>query len=150
MNAETLNWIEEQKPALVLAAREYLNHNRIYQDIGGQPHNYNPHVSTAQLRNLWNAAHSGSSLAVLTNFLRYQIGRGNRGWGDPRSGEALEEVLEQHVGKRCAAHLGSDSAEHYGLEAQIAALLFGFLIHEYTFQRAKVEAGRPRQNRRTR
>ncbi|NJL27234.1 MAG: hypothetical protein HC897_04750 [Thermoanaerobaculia bacterium] len=148
MNAETLNWIEEQKPALVMAAREYLGKHQIYQPRSDKPRE--PRVSPTQLRNLWNAAHSGSSLAVLTNFLRYQIGRGNRGWGDPSSGEALEIVLDRQVGDRCSSHLGVESVGRYGLEAQIAALLFGFLIHEYTFQRAKVETAQSPQNRRPR
>ena len=145
MNAETLQWIDEQKPALVLAARGYLQEHKIFED---REEKYDARVSSSQLRNLWNAAHSGSSLAVLTNFLRYQNGRGHRGWGDREAGEALETLLELEVGKRGGARLDAGSPQRYALEAQLAALFFGFLIHEYTYQRAKIEekkrARRPR------
>lgn len=134
MNAETLNWIEEQKPALVLAAREYLKHNQIYQPRTDKPRD--SRVSPTQLRNLLNAALSGSSLVVLTNFLRYQMGRKDGGWGGRNrvEGENLEKLFEKEVGERARQHDSADPTLRFRLEAQLAGLFLGFLIHEFTYR----------------
>ncbi len=82
---------------------------------------------------LLSAAQARNSLAVLVNFLRYQIGRGRQGWADKKSGLGLGELLEKEVGERVAGTEASGK-ERYRLEARVAALLFGYLIREYTFR----------------
>jgi len=132
MNTETLRWLDEQKPELVKAARGYLKEHGIYRR-GKRPRD--PIVSTAQLRNLQNAANSGSSLEVLASFLRYQIGRGQ--W-PKKEGDALEAVLREEVGGRREKAPADGSITSQKLEAELAGLFVGYLIHEFYYQCKRV------------
>lgn len=131
MKPEALSWIEQQKPDLVAAAEVYLEEHQIYKPGKRKD---KPRISGSQLRNLLNAAQAESSLAVLINFLRYQVGRGNKGWPDRRSGSALEALLKDKVGGLAGNGAKAHEADRYGLEARLAALLLGYVIREYTFR----------------
>ncbi len=132
MNAETLAWIEGRKPELVHAAEEYVQKNEIFKAAG---HGRKARVSASQLRNLLNATQAESSLAVLINFLRYQVGRGRQGWQDTASGLALEALLKEKVGALGeAGEQKLEEADRHALEARLAALLLGYVIREYTFR----------------
>jgi hypothetical protein len=141
MNPETLKWIEERKPDLVKAAESYLDSpdGRIYLPQEREPKR--PRVAGSQLRNLLSAAQSGSSLSVLINLLRYQIGRDSRGWGrgEQISGDALIQVLSREVSGRSGE---VDAAERHAVESRLAALLLGYLIREFTY-RCKINGTTP-------
>jgi hypothetical protein len=100
MSPELQTWIEDQKPELVTAAETYVDQSGIYAKSPGR--DGEPQVSGAQLRNLLNVAQGERSLKVLINFLRYQIGRGRRGWEHRRSGEMLEVFLTSRVAALCS------------------------------------------------
>lgn len=139
MKPETLGWIEEQEPELVRAAEEYVKELEIHKaDPASRGPRNRPRVSGSQLRNLLNAAQGRSSLAVLVNFLRYQIGRGRKGWEDERSGNALVKLLEDEVSTRVGKRVEKDSEvagkDRYRLESRLAALLLGFVLREYTYR----------------
>lgn len=144
LTASDLAWLERIKPELVSRAENFLETHRIFRKH--EKNRNNPVVSGSQLRNLLAAAQSGSPFAILVNFLRYQIGRGGRGWDDTSSGRALVEYLSPQVpeGNKSLAILcnektrGYEPAHRYLLEAQVAAHFFGFLIREYTY-RCKLE-----------
>lgn len=135
MKPETLGWIEDQEPELVRAAERYVAEFKIHEpgEESRGPRN-KARVSGSQLRNLMNAAQSRASLAVLVNFLRYQIGRGRQGWEDEPSGMALGKLLEDEVGKRIETSAGVSGRDRYRLESRLAALLLGFVMREYTYR----------------
>jgi hypothetical protein len=136
MTPEVLSWIDEQKPALVGAAERYIQDNPIYAPDPGRREARRPpaRVSGSQLRNLVNAAQTGSPLAVMVNLLRYQIGRGGRGWKDKDSGQALERVLVSEVKTRAESAPGSDEGVRYAVESRLAALLLGYIVREFTYR----------------
>ncbi len=127
MSPELLKWIEEQKPALVGAAEGYLKTHAIF--LPTKPKK--PKIAGSQIRNLLSAAQSGSPLAVIVNLLRYQVGRGPRGWDDRTSGEALETLLREQVEKRSVTR---PADERHAAEARLASLLFGYLVREFTYR----------------
>jgi hypothetical protein len=150
LESADLIWLDGLKPSLVSRAVAFLERNSIHspKNPGGRQ----PIVTGSQIRNLLAAAQSGSPFAILVNFLRYQIGRGTRGWADAPSGEALALILAPEKGSEPAA--GKDGNEEgrslaalcavqagnrgrlmlYLLEAQVAAQFLGFLIREYTYR----------------
>jgi hypothetical protein len=140
MSPETLAWIEKQKPDLVRSAEDYVKQTKLFKRKGRGDH---PRVSGSQLRNLLSAAQSGSPLAVLINFLHYQIGRKNQGWADQRSGEELGKLLDKDIRRLSREGAKQKGAEDvYELESHLAAQLLGFVIREYTY-RCSVEGTRP-------
>lgn len=136
MNAETLTWIEDQKPDLVRSAEEYVKGFKLSEprDVSRGRGFPKARVSGSQLRNLLSAAQSEGSLAVLINFLRYQIGRGRQGWEDQDSGRGLETLLEEQVGKRIADAGDKAGKKPRQAEARLAALLLGYIIRDYTYR----------------
>lgn len=136
MNADTLAWIEDQKPDLVRSAESYVEEFKISDPREGSRGHGFPKalISGSQLRNLLNASQSEGSLAVLVNFLRYQIGRGRQGWEDQRSGRGLETLLHEQVGKRIADAGDKAGNEPHQVESRLASLLLGFVIREYTYR----------------
>jgi hypothetical protein len=144
MNPESLAWIEKQKPQLVGWAEDFVAETRLYEPTPrtakNEPGKRTPLVRTNQLRNLLNAAQSGSPLAVLINFLRYQIGREKEGWKHRESGEALLTLLEtklREMSRGCTADRlpkGARLPDPYEMEAHLAAQLLGFIIRDYTYR----------------
>lgn len=151
LEAADLIWLDGLKPGLVSRAVAFLERNSIHapRGTGG---GRQPVVTGSQIRNLLAAAQSGSPFAILVNFLRYQIGRGSRGWADAPSGEALAAILSPEPGPASAGRNDGDEAGRslaalcaaqagnrgklmlYLLEAQVAAQFLGFLIREYTYR----------------
>lgn len=135
MNAETLTWIEDQKPDLVRSAESYVEEHKISEPGEDRRHGFpKARVSGSQLRNLLSAAQSEGSLAVLINFLRYQIGRGRQGWEDQVSGRGLETMLHKQVGQRIADAGDVTAGDPRQLESRLASLLLGYVIREYTYR----------------
>ncbi|MFP3939775.1 MAG: hypothetical protein ACOC7L_00650 [Acidobacteriota bacterium] len=147
MTPQLRAWIEAQKPSLVQAAEEYLNEAKIYLPKGGGGKGgkggrgggkrKDPRVSGSQLRNLLNVAQTERSVAVFRNFLRYQVGRGSRGWPDPASGEALESYVDRAIGKRSRSAAGQHGVDARELEAELLPLLLGYVIREFTYRCAQ-------------
>lgn len=134
MQAETLVWLESQKPTLVKAAEKYLKLNPIFEAQEGKR---KAKISNSQLRNLLAAAQNGSSIEVLINFLRYQIGRGGRGWPELRAGDNLISELERllaDIHARWPAHAENRQDDLLTLEAKYAAQYLGFLIRDFTYR----------------
>lgn len=139
MNPETLAWIEKQKSDLVGWAEKFVEDTQLFKatdKTASKPlGERTPQVRTNQLRNMLNAAQSGSPLAVLINFLRYQIGREKRGWKHRPSGNKLLDLLTKDLKDLCDKGCETDdSIDHHELEAHLAAQLLGFIIREYTYQ----------------
>lgn len=152
MNPQTLAWIERQKPQLVGWAEKFVQDTKLYEEkprknghgpAAERDHDgdeeerkkKHPQVSRSQLRNLLSAAQSGSAIAVLVNFLRYQMGRESRPWKHRESGEGLERLLlDELQGLVDKAIPSRQTEERYELEAHLAAQLLGFIIREYTYR----------------
>jgi len=148
MNPKTLTWIEKQKPMLVGWAETYVEDSALYfpkkSGSPSSPKNSGKGmalVSGSQLRNLLSAAQSGSPLAVLLNFLRYQMGR-RQGWAHTSSGQKLETLLKKKLSPLCEEFPEKHEADPYELQSHLAAQLLGFIIREYTY-RCKLEGTRP-------
>jgi hypothetical protein len=157
MNPKTLTWIEKQKPMLVGWAETYVEDSELYfpknSGSANSPKNSGSpsspkksgkgmaRVSGSQLRNLLSAAQSGSPLAVLLNFLRYQMGR-RQGWAHTPSGQELETLLKEKLSPLCEEFPETHEADPYELQSHLAAQLLGFIIREYTY-RCKLEGTRP-------
>lgn len=153
MNSQTLNWIEHQKAELVEAAEGFVTAAGIADPRpetkdkkpapprpGGKDNKPKAKISGSQLRNLLSVAQSERSLAVLLNFLHYQMGRA-KGWPDLPSGEALYGLLREAVKKRIDEAVeekafGADfrRPDRFLLESRLSALLLGYIIREYTYQ----------------
>lgn len=133
----TRAFVEQRQPRFVAQAEAFLDQHPIHTGDGGRPR-----VSGTQLRNLLAAAQSGSPVAILRNFLHYQMGREKKSqaWNDSPSGHALIALLEREVEKP-VAELALGEALRFALEAELAAQLLGFLSREYTY-RAAIAAGR--------
>ncbi len=136
MNAETLTWIEDQKPNLVRSAESYIKEYKISEprEVSRGRGFPKARVSGSQLRNLLSASQSEGSLAVLVNFLRYQIGRGRQGWDDQDSGRGLESLLHEQIGKRITDAGDKAGSEPHQVESRLASLLLGYVIREYTYR----------------
>ena len=132
MNTASLHWIERQKPALVVQAEKYLEEHKIFERVSNDQNEQI--VSVSQLRNLLNAARTGEPLVVIQNYLRYQIGRGKKGWKNRPSGEALVGLLDSEVGKRIESLSEIDPVERFEVESRLAALLLGYIIRQYTYK----------------
>ena len=152
MTPETMAWIEQQKPTLVVWAEDFVRSSKLYLNRESDPepdssvlddpnrnkrHRQSALVSSSQLRNLLNAAQQGTALRALVNFLRYQVGRGSSGWRHGSSAKKLEEMLLGKLKDLCAkgaTDRATEDAETYALEAQMSAQLLGFIIREYTYR----------------
>lgn len=130
MNAQARAWVEAQKPELAVAAEGYV---RDYWEPSGS-RGALQRVKPSQLRNLLSAAQAERSLAVLLNFLRYQIGRGNRGWNDSKSGDGLADLLRRQVEERLEKGQAPAGADRYELEGDLSALLLGYVVREHTYR----------------
>ncbi len=188
MSPESLAWIETQKSALVVAAQAYVEKSESYQpsdqtsskllerfanavarwmnmgeDPQRRPRFPDPRVTTSQLRSLL-ATTQNEPLAVVESYLRYQIGRGSRGWGhDAGPGHELLGLLDKQVRQRLGGAPTEDEDEAEDQEAagrRLASLLIGFVIREQTYQvarfkeeqwsAARIKATRPRNQHRQR
>lgn len=146
MTPETLTWVEQQKPGLVARAEGYVKATKLHcatpktqnKDKGKRT----PEVKTNQLRNLLNAAQAGDPLALLINFLRYQVGRRSQGWKHETSAKALLKEFEDNLMPLCDGCLARDTEGRFELEAHLAAQFLGFVIREYTYRCAE-EGTRP-------
>ena len=140
MSPEVQAWIEEQKPALVQAAEEYVEKSQIY--LPAPPRGKRPtgkkakqaRVSSSQLRNLLNIAQTERSLAVFRNFLRYQVGKRSSAWRDPVAADLLEQVVDSEISNRAASGVKAPDLTTRELEASLLLLLVGYIIREYTYQ----------------
>lgn len=136
MSPELQAWIEEQKPELVEAAERYVAESEIYlptpqdQKKGGR-RSKDPRVTGSQLRNLLNVALTERSLAVLKNFLRYQVGRQ---WKDGKAGDLLEQLLLREIANRSQARGKAEGVSPREIEAALLPLLLGYIIREYTYR----------------
>lgn len=131
-------FIEKKLPHFVSEAEGFLERFPIYSP------GHKPRVSTSQLKNLLAAAQGGSPVAILRNFLHYQMGRDKKSlaWNDHDSAHGLIALLEREVEKP-VKDLGLGEDERYRLEAELAAQLIGFLSREYTY-RVAVDADKIR------
>jgi hypothetical protein len=145
MTPETIAWIEQQKPQLVDWAENYVKESELFklqnlskktlEELGKNPQEEvsvpPPKVSPSQLRNLLGAAQAGHSIAILINFLRYQMGR--EGWKDEKSGKMLEKYLTKEL-KETLLKDSRENQDAHAIEAHIAAQFLGFIIREYTYR----------------
>lgn len=148
MTPEALVWIEEQKSDLVVEATKFVDQNKTFRPApprkNRKPKN-EPRVSPSQLRNLLSTARD-EPFEVLCSYLRYQIGRGDRGWGDEASGTALLRLLETAVRARIegAESLGEpDALQSSAISRRLASLLIGFIIREHTYRAAIEKSTQP-------
>jgi len=69
-----------------------------------------------QIRNVLNVAQESHGVEVVTNFIRYQIGRssGGRQWQYNGFGLQIVQDIEQGVVAECAKAVGKQAATHIG------------------------------------
>lgn len=155
MRPETLTWLEKQKPRLVARAERFVLDTKLFEanaKTADRPKGErDPHVKTSQIRNLLGAAQAGEPLAVLVNFLRYQLGR-RKGWPHEDSGQALEALFTgdlralveewraadaaaaAEAQRESKADPESEADDRYEVESYLAAQLLGFIVREYTYR----------------
>lgn len=142
MSRQTQAWIEAQKPELVEAAERYVQESEIFRPTPREQQRgrkkKDPRVTPSQLQNLLNVALTERSLAVLRNFIRYQVGRH---WEDAAAGELLEKLLLDEVAQRSQRDSESLGVKPRELEAALLPLLLGYVIREHTY-RCKLEGTR--------
>lgn len=138
MTPETMAWIEQQKPTLVVWAEEFVKDSKLYTRY---KKSNRAQVSRNQLRNLLNAAMAGASIKELINFLHYQVGRKNEAWKHWDSADQLESLLLGQLAslaEKSKPIIEKSQQSIYEMEASLAAQLMGFIIREYTY-RCKLE-----------
>ena len=85
-------------------------------------------MESSQLRNVMSVAIETDSLAVVENFIKYQIGRRNE-WGHNDFGEKMLEQLDK-IRKMAASMLNEHAQE---LQIQMARRYIGYLIRYFTY-----------------
>lgn len=134
-------WLEVQKCELVELAEKLVRETRIAAPIDEEPGARDPPpaaVTPSQIRNFLAAAQNGNPLAVLTNFLRYQRGRGRglAAWRHEASFRQLENLFTADFPERCRKISGPLTTEQkLDAEARLAAQFLGFLLRDYTYRR---------------
>ncbi len=112
-------------------------------------------MEESQLRNLLNVALETSSVDVITNFIRYQIGRSPNIWGskekdfgptlirDIETGNVLkaaEQITEDMRGQVSAEHLGDVSQRAY---LRLTRLYLGYAMRVFYYCKKREEAKDP-------
>ncbi|MEQ8192680.1 MAG: hypothetical protein ABRQ39_32240, partial [Candidatus Eremiobacterota bacterium] len=81
--------VDKQKTELIDKVEQLMKDSRIWEDDG---------LKESQFRNLMNVANSTTSVPVITNFIKYQIGRTNRPniqWHYKNFGINLIKMIEE-------------------------------------------------------
>jgi hypothetical protein len=100
---------------------------------------------SSQIRNVMSVANDAPHVAVVTNFVRYQIGRAGvprRAWKDTGLGEALIKEIE---GKMHDLAKEAVTAAEFGdvgqVQAQLTRLLLGFMYRRYVYESERLRQG---------
>lgn len=105
------------------------------------------HIESAstQIRNAMSVANDAPHIAVVTSFIRYQIGRAgtpNKVWKVTGLGEAVIKEIEGRVHSLAQ---GAVSASDFGsvdeVQVQLTRLLLGFMYRRYVYEADKLQKG---------
>lgn len=113
---------------LIVQAKEKLKENR---------------VDKSQLRNVLAVANAAPHVAVVTNFIRYQMGRGgnpSKAWRDTGLGQAVINEIDGKI--RTLAQQAAQQAETTqvdDVQVQMTRLLLGFMNRRFVFERKDEE-----------
>ena len=120
LSAEQRREIDRAKEGLVEAAERMLNDSAILEI---RPNDF----GDSQLRNLIAIANETESPAVVTNYIKYQMGRDNhqRGWSHPGRGKSLGDSMIHEIENGSimkALNDVNDGAELEGKQKQLARI----------------------------
>src|SRR5215212_555985 len=108
--------------------------------------NHNGQLQPTQLRNAIAVANETSSLEVLKNWIRYQIGRADgRGWRHERFGEGLIEQIDgplQTLAAEVATGAGASDRQHE-VWAQLTRLYLGYLNRHFYYRNEEQRRAAP-------
>lgn len=94
-------------------------------------------VDTNQIRNVIAIAATAPHPAIVTSFIRYQIGRSTtaRAWKDTGLGESLINAIEERV--RELAQQVAEGKDVDEIHIRMTRLLLGFMNHRYIYEKQK-------------
>ena len=107
-------------------------------------------IDASQIRNAMAVANSAPHVAVVTNFIRYQMGRTGapgKAWKDTGLGEAVNKEIDGTIHK-LAEETVKDAGfgETDAVQAQLTRLLLGFMHRRYVYEADKLKAGKEGKN----
>jgi hypothetical protein len=115
--------VEKLKSDLVNDAENLIRDKEIWREDG---------LKEAQFRNLMNVANSTTSVPVITNFIKYQIGRSkvDKGWNYKKFGELFIQLINNLKSK------SEKSSPEYLLDVwiRLTRLLIGYMIRAYKYE----------------
>lgn len=96
-------------------------------------------VDTNQIRNVIAIAATAPHPAIVTSFIRYQIGRSAtaKAWKETGLGESLINAIEERV--RDLAQNVSEGNDVDEIHIRMTRLLLGFMNHRYIYEKQKNE-----------
>src|SRR3954468_17929127 len=108
--------------------------------------NHNGQLQPTQLRNAIAVANETSSLEVLKNWIRYQIGRADgRGWRHERFGEGVIEQIDgplQALAAEVATGAGASDRQHE-VWTQLTRLYLGYLNRHFYYRNEEQRRAAP-------
>jgi hypothetical protein len=100
-------------------------------------------IEVNQIRNAMAVANSAPHVAVVTNFIRYQMGRTGapgRAWKETGLGEAVNKEIDSTM-QRLADETIKEAGfgEINAVQAQLTRLLLGFMHRRYVYEADKLK-----------
>ena len=100
-------------------------------------------VGASQIRNVMAVANSAPHIAVVTNFIRYQMGRSTTKptWKDTGLGDAVNDAIQGTVGnmaKDIVAEAGFGEIDE--TQMRLTRLLLGFMHRSYVYEADKLKS----------
>ncbi len=94
-------------------------------------------VDTNQIRNVIAIAATAPHPAIVTSFIRYQIGRSTtaKAWKDTGLGESLISAIDERVRALAQEVAGGNNVDE--IHIRMTRLLLGFMNHRYIYEKQK-------------
>lgn len=125
--------IQQHVGQLIRAAEDFLNGFANSKQLPGD-------LKSTQMRNLVNVAKEAPHVAVISNFLRYQIGRDNRqsNWGSNQFGSRLIEEIGKikTIAEKVKEETAAASGEMFDAEEihlELVRQFLGYLNRHFVF-----------------
>ncbi len=94
-------------------------------------------VDANQIRNVIAIAATAPHPAIVTSFIRYQIGRSTtaKAWKETGLGESLISAIDERVRGLAQEVAGGNDVDE--IHIRMTRLLLGFMNHRYTYEKQK-------------
>ncbi|MCG3144838.1 MAG: hypothetical protein HONDAALG_02311 [Gammaproteobacteria bacterium] len=104
-------------------------------------------IAGSQIRNVMAVANTAPHPAVVTNFIRYQMGRSgapSNAWKNTKLGEAVITIIDGEL-QKLAKEIVSDvsdckESKEIEMQMQMTRLLLGFMYRRYVYEKPESEA----------